>query len=343
VVSVAIHAVPDLGALGERWRDLEQRSDGSFFQSWTWTGCLVEERFPNPVLVEATDAGRTVALGLFNRVGRRLYLGESGSPDLDCPYVEQNGILTEDGRQEELTALCLRALIRRHDLVLSGVGEATVAALGRSGGLMAIRSRQESPFVDLAAIRAGGGDFLAGRSANTRQQIRRSDRYYGAIALECAATAQAAHAMLDQLALLHQAAWRARGRPGSFASSFFGRFHHALIDRGFARGEIALEQVSSNGTIIGFLYNFVWRRQMLAYQSGFAYRNGESHARPGLSSHHAAIRDALAKPLDRYDFLAGGDRYKRSMADRAHSQFWMEAGPLWSPRLLFRRLSARLR
>ena len=58
---------------------------GSFFQSWTWVGCLAAERFSDPVLVEATEEGRTVALGLFNRVRRRfgpsaLYLGESGTP-----------------------------------------------------------------------------------------------------------------------------------------------------------------------------------------------------------------------------------------------------------------------
>ena len=37
-----------------------------------------------------------------------------------------------------------------------------------------------------------------------------------------------------------------------------------------------------------------------------------------------------------YDFLAGEDRYKRSLADGSHRQTWAEAGPFWSPRLLFR-------
>jgi CelD/BcsL family acetyltransferase involved in cellulose biosynthesis len=343
MVEVRVRGVSDVAALAERWRDLEQRADGSFFQSWTWVGCLAAERFPNPVLVEATDSGRTVALGLFNLVGRRLFLGESGTTELDCPYVEQNGLLTEAGREEELTALSLRALVKSRHVVLSGVGEAVVAALRRTGGLTAIRHSQSSPFVDLAAIRDSGGDYLAGRSANTRQQVRRSDRLYGPIVLERAQTVDAAHTMLDEMAVLHQATWRARGRPGSFATPFFGRFHHALIDRGFPFGQIVLEKLSSNGTTIGILYNFVWRGQMLAYQSGFAYRDGDSHAKPGLTCHHAAIRDALGQGLDRYDFLAGEDRYKRSLADRAHRQFWVEAGPVWSCRLLVRMLLSRIR
>ncbi|HQT78274.1 MAG TPA: hypothetical protein PLD10_14560, partial [Rhodopila sp.] len=67
MTSVHVGPVTDFAALGRRWRDLEQRSAGSFFQSWTWTGCLIEERFADPVLVEAVDGNRTVGLALFNR------------------------------------------------------------------------------------------------------------------------------------------------------------------------------------------------------------------------------------------------------------------------------------
>ena len=244
---VQVSGVGDFAELGVRWRDLEQRAALSFFQSWTWVGCLAEERFSDPVLVEATEDGRTVALALFNRVRRRigpavLYLGESGSADLDCPYVEQNGVLAEAGREAALTELCLRAVASRYDLVLSGVGDAVLAASRRAAGLVRVGRSQPSPFVDLAALRRQGGDYLAGRSANTRQQIRRSERFYGPIAVERAATVEAAHAMLDEMAGLHQAAWTARGQPGCFARPFFRRFHRALIAAGVPRGEVALLQ-----------------------------------------------------------------------------------------------------
>src|SRR5258708_22709110 len=86
--TVTVSRVTDFAALEARWRDLETRADPSFFQSWTWTGCLIEERFPNPVLVEATENGRTVALALFNRRGQTLYLGESGDPAMDCLHID---------------------------------------------------------------------------------------------------------------------------------------------------------------------------------------------------------------------------------------------------------------
>jgi CelD/BcsL family acetyltransferase involved in cellulose biosynthesis len=351
VVSVRVSEVQDFTGLGKRWRDLEQCSDGSFFQSWTWVGCLAAERYPNAVLIEATDTGRTVALGLFNRVGRHfgppaLYLGETGSANLDSPYVEQNGLLVEAGHAVDLTELCVRRLIGTHDLVLSGIGRAVLASAQRAAPLTHIARCQPSWFIDLGSIRRSGQTYLAGRSANTRAQLRRSDRFYeaaGVVTLEHAGTVSAAHAMLDDMAALHQAAWEGRGKPGSFASPYFRRFHHTLIDTGFPRQEVTMMKISSGGMVIGYLYNFIWRGWVSAYQSGFAYRDDETKAKPGLTCHFAAIRDALRQGLDGYDFLAGDDRYKRSLADMSHPQYWLEAGPYWSVRLLRRKLIESLR
>ena len=344
MIRVRVTGVKDLATLGVRWRDLEQRANGSFFQSWTWVGCLAEERFPDPVLVEATEHGRIVALALFNRIRwwfgpPVLHLSESGTAALDCPYVEQNGVLTEAGREDELTALCLRAVAPRYDLALSGVSRSVLAALRQSAALVLVGRSQASPFVDLAGLRATGTDYLSGRSANTRQQIRRSDRFYqqaGPIVLEPADSVDAAHAMLDELAALHQAAWIARGRAGSFAQPFFRRFHRALIAEAMPRGEVLLLKISCNETVVGILYNFIHNSRLLAYQSGFVYQEPASQSKPGLTCHAAAVRFASDRGLDAYDFLAGDDRYKRSLADGSYQQIWARAGPFWSPPLLLR-------
>ncbi len=337
---VRVTETVDFLELGTRWRDLEARAECSFFQTWTWVGCLAPERFAHPVLVEATEDGRTIALALFNRARRGvLCLGESGSAALDCPYVEQNGILAEAGRIEELTVACLRAVAARHAVVLSGISDATLAAARASAALVWLRRSRVSPFVDLRALRRAGVDYLAARSANTRQQIRRSDRFYGrggAIETERAETVAEAWAMLDAMGILHQATWAARGKPGSFAEPFFRRFHRALIEVAMPRGEAALLRVSGPAGVIGILHGFSFRGRMLAYQSGFDYGAADGQAKPGLTCHHAAIRHSLAQGFDTYDFLAGEDRYKRSLGDCGYTQNWVEAGPLWSPRLLAR-------
>nr|WP_294504883.1 GNAT family N-acetyltransferase [uncultured Rhodopila sp.] len=345
---VRISGVDDFKALGERWRALEQRADCSFFQSWSWYGCLAAERFPDPVLVEATDGGRTVALALFNRVRHRfavpdLYLGETGRPELDCPYIEQNGVLAEAGRAEALSFACLKAVASSHRLVLSGIDETTLVAARRAADLLWVRRAQSSPLADLGAARRSGAGYLAARSANTREQIRRSARFYerlGGLETERAETLPDALRMLDEMQRLHQAAWIARGQPGSFAAPFFRRFHESLIAEALPRGEVSLLRVFRGPVTIGVVYNFAFRQRICAYQSGFDYPPEKGSAKPGITCHCAAIEDALERGFDAYDFLAGDDRYKRSLSDRASTLYWVEAGPFRSHAMLLRKFRA---
>ncbi len=86
---------PDLDcgrtALEARWRTFAAEAGASFFQDWTWVGCLAVERYPDPLLLEVTRDGRTVALALFNRRNSRmegdsLYLHESDDPVLELHF-----------------------------------------------------------------------------------------------------------------------------------------------------------------------------------------------------------------------------------------------------------------
>lgn len=336
MTQITLAPVEDWAALGASWRRLEAEASCSFFQSWTWIGCLAEERFPDPVLLEARDDGEIVALALFNRrrsrTGRQiLFLHETGDPVRDRPFIEYNGLLHRAGVGDGVMAACLRAarwravgsahpLLPRR-LVLSGVdGRLLAAAQAKPRRSMA------APFLALAKLRDAGRDVLDAFSANTRHQVRRSMRVYaalGELALHRATTPAAAHAYLDELAVLHQQTWTARGRPGCFAQPFFARFHHALIDRSMTRQEIDLFRVTVGGTLVGVLYNFRHRGRSLAYQSGFAYGLGGRHAKPGLTSHVLAIRFCLEAGLDAYDFLAGEDRYKSSLSDSTVILHWL--------------------
>jgi CelD/BcsL family acetyltransferase involved in cellulose biosynthesis len=344
VIRVTLSRPTDLAALEARWRDLEAAADASFFQGWTWTGCLFAERFPDPVLAEATLDGRTMALALFNRRRGRLrdtlFLGESGDPARDRLYVEYNGVLVRAGADPDPTSACLRAarfarlpddgwLSRPRGLVLSGIPDSVLAAAGAVAGRIRVRQSLPVPWVDLDRLRRSGTDYLASRSANTRQQLRRSDRSWaaaGGLALRRAATVAEALGFLEELEALHQAAWTARGQAGSFADPFFGRFHRTLIARGLPRGEIDLLRITAGTDPVGLLYNFRYRGRVLAYQSGFAYPPADARRKPGLTCHHLAIRAALTQGQTAYDFLAGADRYKYSLATDTGLLHWIRQG-----------------
>ena len=350
---ITLSAVRDLATVEAAWRDLEPVAAPSLFQSWTWVGCLAEERFPAPALLRVERDDRTVGLALLNRTqGRlgteRLWLNESGDPALDAVYVEHNGMLLAQDAADLLPA-CLHAMLaapiapaRRgggfpgRRLRLAGVDAAHRTA-ARQIGVIHLLNESVAPFVDLAALSAGPDAYLTSLSANMRYQIRRSNRCIarlGPLLVRQAESEAEALAFLDSLATLHQATWSRRGSPGAFANQAFLRFHRALIARALPRGELALLRFSAGQQVLGYLYNLRLRGRVFTYQSGFDYAGCAAaagpHAKPGLTCHHAAILRAQAEGAVTYDFLAGPDRYKNSLTRAATPLYWLEAAPRYS-------------
>lgn len=358
---ITLEAVRDFAAVEAAWRDLESRAAPSFFQSWTWVGCLAEERFPDPVLLRAERGGRIVGLALLNRtggrMGERLWLGESGDAALDAVYVEHNGpLLARDAA--DLLGPCLHALLAApvaprarapwlgRRVRLAGV-DAAVRAAAEAAGVVRLRHDAVAPSIDFTRLAPGPEGFLAALSANTRAQLRRSDRAFaaaGPIAARRAETPDEVDAFLGELAALHQARWQARGKPGAFANPAFVRFHRALLARALPRGEAVLLRVTAGPALIGLLYNVRLGGREAAYQSGFDYAAAPAHGKPGLSCHHAAIARARAEGIVEYDFLAGADRYKTSFANRATSLYWAETTARGTPtgRMMRLQICARM-
>lgn len=340
-VTLHLEPVPDSAQLAESWQALEAQVPHSFFQSWAWTGCRFSERFDDPILLRARDRDATLAMALFNRRRGRLgattlYLGESGTAVLDAPYIEYNAPLIIPAAPASLRADLLRAarfaavngsrpaFPRR--LVLSGVAPDIGAAAASCGGRVTVARAHQVPWLDLSRVRADGMGHL---SANTRQQLRRSLRRYeaaGKLGVARAVDATQAHAFLDAMADLHQRTWTRRGKPGAFANPFFARFHHELIDR--APDRVDLLRVTAGAATVGYLHNFVHQGRVSAYQSGFDYDGADSHQKPGLTCHWLAIAMYAAEGQAIYDFLAGADRYKRSLASDEGSLSWLTISPV---------------
>ena len=93
-------------------------------------------------------------------------------------------------------------------------------------------------------------------------------------------------------------------------------------------------QISAGDLVLGYLYNVRLNGRVFTYQSGFDYIGCTDavgpHAKPGLTYHHAAILRAQAEGATAYDFLAGPDRYKTSLARAAKRLYWFDAAPRYS-------------
>lgn len=306
---------PDLSdvALHEMWRSRAADFGATPFLSWTWVGCLAAERFAEPRLVEA---GGSVAL--FNVRGRRWALQESGDPALDAVFTEHNGALGRLGP-------VLAAVSGQAGLVsLSGIGDAGLADVRAAGGIVVGLQTRAAPFAALDPAVA----HVEALSRNTRAQVRRSDRSYGAVRVERAETVAEALEWLERLVVLHRATWVARGVASGFLGPAVQRFHRALIERGVPTGEVDVLRVGAGGRVIGYLLNLRAHGRVHAYQSGLDYGGAGLHEKPGLTCHHAAIERARAAGDVEYDFLAGDARYKRSLSTGSRDLHWM----VWKPR-----------
>ncbi len=350
-----------LAALEARWRAFGAVARASFFQDWTWVGCLAAERFPNPVLLEVFEDATLVALALFNRrvsllKGDALYLHESDDPVLDSIFTEHNGpLLTEAGHghgvllarlfQDAMHAPIGGARGRSRKLVLSGVSPACAAAAQSTGGVLMHDLTRIAPYVDFGAVPPDLA-FIEGLSRNTRHQLRRSNRTYeakGKLVLHRADTVETALDYLNKLIMLHEITWEARGKPGAFATPAVRRFHHALIARGVPGGEVDLLRITAGPTLVGYLLNFNHAGQVSAYQSGFNYSAAGPHQKPGLTCHYLAIEAYRRAGAGVYDFLAGADRYKLSLSNAQRWLHWLSVAPQWHPLGIAGRLRAALR
>ena len=334
--AIEINRLTSVAALAPVWMELESRSDASFFLSWNWIGTWLDATGVQPLVVTRRQDGVVSALALIVEARRRRlglfpcrvgFLNETGDAAMDSIYIEYNGLLHARDQPDSDLVRTLGGLRAGgwDELRLSGVGAATAALAGEAGWFAETRAAVRCFAVDLAALRAQGRAYVDSLGANTRQQIRRSERLYaarGPLALTAAASLAEAKAFLAGLKELHQATWRQRGRPGAFANPFFERFHDRLLERLWPGGGVELVKITAGAHIVGYLYNFLYRGSVLNYQSGFAPET-DNKLKPGLLSHALCIERHLEGGAMRYDLMAGEARYKQSLAAPHETLVWL--------------------
>jgi CelD/BcsL family acetyltransferase involved in cellulose biosynthesis len=113
------------------------------------------------------------------------------------------------------------------------------------------------------------------------------------------------------LTQLHQRRWGEE--TGKFGSPLFASFHDRVLPVLLEGGSLELLWLTVRDEPIASVYNIVWNNKVYFYQSG---RKPEvpSGQRPGIVLHAHAIRRAIESGRREYDFLGGGEHYKKQMA-----------------------------
>jgi len=345
-LNITATPVENIDQLACEWDDLERRSvNHSFFLSWHWIGswlhCLPAKI--KPLLLRIRADSQTVGLAILvsgkvpiisNALNlSQIALNTTGDKRFDMLAIEYNGFLAASGMEDMVTHAALNWLLQdgvfNQTIQLSGID----ADLTNIAILLASEHERQAnqfnvapaPYVDLAAIRASGKDYLSHLSRNSRQSLRRALRYYeqmGPVEYYIAPTRNEALALFIEMQKVHQKYWRLRGQRGAFSYPFFKKFHTELIKAAYEDGHIEMARVTAGGHIIGYLYNFIWRGTVYAYQSGFLYANSRM-AKPGYVSHYMAITYSLALGRDIYDFMAGERQHKSSLSTHRRNLFWL--------------------
>ena len=202
----------------------------------------------------------------------RIYLNQSGSPDFDCVYIEYNDVLVDCEYEQAARAAYLEAVCQARTWApvplqwseMHWVASPLAAEqMPANPKLVMDRGKPSvSPYIHLDAVRKSSNDLCALLSSNTRNQIRRSVRLYGALGeihLDRALTRRDALTWLEELRSLHQARWISQGARGAFAEPFFERFLRRLCEQEFGSGVVDILRVSAGVYHFAYLCNFVYR------------------------------------------------------------------------------------
>jgi CelD/BcsL family acetyltransferase involved in cellulose biosynthesis len=326
------------------WSELEARANPPFFLSWDWIGGWIDTAQICPAILIGRRDGVVMLLAAVMPATRRspsglpihaLYLNATGVPAWDIITIEYNGFLVAAGQEGQFDGAAIRFLTsgitvaghRRDELHMKTAGAAIRSAIVQSGiGFSEVQAKP-SYRIDLDTVRAAGKPYLDTLSANTRQQIRRSMRLYeqrGTLVATRAQTVEQAFTWLDELGVLHQIYWVARGEAGGFANPYFVRFQRHMLRTCLAKGTVELFRISAGEQAIGYVYNFVYRGHVYAYLTGTLYED-DAKLKPGLVNHVLAIEAHLAEGAAIYDFMAGDNRYKSSLGKPGPEMFYFVA------------------
>ncbi|MCK7548615.1 GNAT family N-acetyltransferase [Marinobacter koreensis] len=328
---LTVTSVPaaDTPALRDEWLELESRSTSPVFLSWQWLGHWLHVYEPRAMVLRVREGDRLVGLGLVVETEERrhgvlksrcLRLHQTGHRLLDQIWIEYNGFLAENGKENEVARACLNYLTNEmpewDEFIIGAVDADEADKYAAITGLHK-HVRWEAPCygVDLDALRHSGEHYLDRLSRNTRYQINRSHRLYeqlGEVRLVRPDTVEEAIAVFDRIGPRHLQRWGNGPDQSGFANPDFVRFHREMIRAQWPDGGVDLVSVMAGDEEIASFYNLLYKQVVYFYLGGMAV-DSDNRFKPGLLGHSLCIEDYRHHGFHYYDFMGGDERYKANL------------------------------
>jgi CelD/BcsL family acetyltransferase involved in cellulose biosynthesis len=309
--TVVLEREPELASQGdadlqpEVWNSLAERAE-NVFSTWDWSDVWWRHfgrGKKREVITVERDEATVAVLPLYEqrlRGARTLrFLGGGVADQLGpvCGPADRSAAIER-----------LRELMGARILLAERMPDDRDWAPALGGKLV---HREASPIIDLAG-EGGWEAYLANRSANFRQQVRRrARRLTGGEGVRYRLTEDHStlQSDLDALFALHAARWG--GRSDAFVGAR-GAFHREFAARALERGWLRLWLAEIDGTPAAAWYGLRFAGAESFYQSGRDPGRDRSQVGAGLLEH--TIRMACEDGMRQYRLLRGEEQYKRRYA-----------------------------
>jgi len=278
------------------------------------------------------DTESAAAVLVVQKIGRvrafaphRAFFNATGAHDIDTITIEHNGFVTRDRNADRLWSEFLNWFGAQNfdELIVPG----SSASLPKSDFIVDQEKKAAYRRNDLAVLDVDG--LLPTLSRNTRQQISKAIRALqdiGDLRITCAENAGEALQYFEAMKALHIRSWSNRKKAHAFRHPYFEKFHRRMIESHTETGGTQMLRITAGARAIGYLYNFSYRDDVFAYQSGFDI---ELNAfKPGYVCHALAIDHYSKLGAKTYDFLAGTNQLKRSLSNEEYPLYWVRLGQL---------------
>ncbi|MHC4134149.1 MAG: GNAT family N-acetyltransferase [Planctomycetota bacterium] len=331
MADLTLRVVEDPASLKADWNRLAAHAgDMSLFATYEWHATWFRRVAPDarPAVVAATSVADGTVVGLapfcegpYRDLGLRLpAVGFSGRDVVSGDYLDVLAEPDWHGRVVEATLGHLAGVLRTGRLVVLGeivrgsdLDAAIQEWLERERLRFRVQEERVCPYLELPS---SFDDYLKTRSRNTRSLIRRRIRQVGDAG--CLVQRLEGDAILPHLPRffeLHRARWESIGQRGVFIRSGFQEFLHDLVATPPPGVVPILHALSEKNEVAAAFLVFHCGPTAVYYQAGWDPASKHARLSPGLVLMARAIDTAIEAGCTRFDFLRGGEDYKRKFTE----------------------------
>jgi CelD/BcsL family acetyltransferase involved in cellulose biosynthesis len=266
-------------------------------------------------------------LGWFRfRVLRLMGDGSNDSDNLDVPVLPgyerafSENVLTYLRQHEREWDIC-----QLNTLPLASPTVSCLIELLRSSSWTFWERLSDTSAVDLPDSWDSYSQILL--SEDRKNLVRYTRRLQTRHSLRIYRCSDASHlpACLDALFRLHQGRWQNVGQSGTFSSSERREFYAQLSLNLLARGWLELWVLELEGEIAAVQFAFRYRDRVFQLQEGYDHRR--SSDRLGFVLRGYVLKQLIEENVRTYDFLGGGDPYKKRWGARESHYLQLEFSP----------------